>query len=493
MATHRNGASQYRNGRTRRAITVGISAVATMALLAGYAIGDAADVFPGYLTYAEQSATSQSLAAPLAAVASNSAISDMDTAKAVKKSAAKKLVKSFLKTDGLGSHVSVIVADGAGTQLASSKGSTPREPASTLKTLTAFAAATTLDMDSTLDTQVYVTESGSTSAAITLRGNGDMLLGTGASDPDHVNGRAGLTTLAQQAAMALKKKGITKVSLSYDDSLLGTKRTPDDMNPDMISSGNFTPVSSLAVDEGREWGTSEKPSDPDALLSWLPTRTTEPAAEAAQAFATKLKKAGLTVAGTVSSTTLPSSTLESSEDRIASVSSAKLWELLRFTLQQSDNTYAELFGRLVALRTGAQNSPKGATASVLALLKKHGIDTTGLHLSDCSGLSDNSKLTTKALIQVQEKYMDDSTNAAAVEGLGVSGFSGTALERAFTSKVRGLVRLKTGSLTTVTSMTGNVARTKGGMVYFAVIVNKADDMWAAHVAIDSFVSKLANL
>ncbi|MCI1915243.1 MAG: D-alanyl-D-alanine carboxypeptidase, partial [Bifidobacteriaceae bacterium] len=184
--------------------------------------------------------------------------------------------------------------------------------------------------------------------------------------------------------------------------------------------------------------------------------------------------------------------LKDSQARVAAVKSAQLWELLRFTLQQSDNTYAELFGRLVALRTGAQNSPEGAVSAVLKSLKDNGVSTKGLHLSDCSGLSDKSKLTASALIQVQEKYMS-SLDASALEGMGVSGFSGTALERAFTPKVRGLIRLKTGSLSEVTSMTGNVVRTKGGVVFFAVIVNKPENMWSAHVAVDSFVSKLADL
>jgi D-alanyl-D-alanine carboxypeptidase/D-alanyl-D-alanine-endopeptidase (penicillin-binding protein 4) len=161
-------------------------------------------------------------------------------------------------------------------------------------------------------------------------------------------------------------------------------------------------------------------------------------------------------------------------------------------LQQSDNTLAELFGRLVALKTGEENSPSGAVSAVMKTLENNGIDTTGLSLSDCSGLSDHSKLTAKALIQTQEKYFT-TANAAALEGLGVSGFSGTALERSFGDSNRGLIRLKTGSLETTTSMTGNVVRKNGGMLFFAVIVNKPSNMWSARTAVDSFVGSLANL
>ncbi|MCI1902156.1 MAG: D-alanyl-D-alanine carboxypeptidase [Bifidobacteriaceae bacterium] len=492
MASHRISGNRHRFGKVRRTLTVSITAVVTLALAAAYVVGDAFDLVPGYLTFSEQTLHSVSIDAPLAAVAPQSSVGDVDLTKSIDTKAATRLVKDFIKAEGVGSHVSVIVADGTGKEVVSSKATTPREPASTLKTLTAFAATENLDMRSTLDTQVYVTEHDGSKATIVLRGNGDMMLGAGASDSAHVNGRAGLQTLAEKAASALKKQGITSISLEYDDSMLGTKRVPDNMDDDMISSGNFTPVASMAVDEGKQWGKNEKPSNPDAMLGWLPTRTTSPARQAASTFAQKLKKSGMKVTGDIGSTTLSSSVLKDSQARVAAVKSAQLWELLRFTLQQSDNTYAELFGRLVALRTGAQNSPEGAVSAVLKSLKDNGVSTKGLHLSDCSGLSDKSKLTASALIQVQEKYMS-SLDASALEGMGVSGFSGTALERAFTPKVRGLIRLKTGSLSEVTSMTGNVVRTKGGVVFFAVIVNKPENMWSAHVAVDSFVSKLADL
>ncbi|MDK7017078.1 D-alanyl-D-alanine carboxypeptidase, partial [Escherichia coli] len=94
--------------------------------------------------------------------------------------------------------------------------------------LTALAASHTLDMASTLDTLVYAScdDSGSF-ARIVLRGGGDMLLGAGQSDPNHVNGRAGLETLANKTAAALKKRGVKIVQFAVDDSLFGAKRYPE--------------------------------------------------------------------------------------------------------------------------------------------------------------------------------------------------------------------------------------------------------------------------
>lgn len=514
----------------RRKLTVTLSAVLTVALLAGYTIADALDAVPGYLTYRPQSERTATLSSAMAAVSPSGLVGDIDTTKAVDATAAQKGLSDFLTAEGVGKDISVIVADATGKEVVSSAPSAAREPASTLKTLTGLAAVTTLDMNTTLETQVYVAEVTGSAATVVLRGSGDMLLGSGASDADHVNGHAGLQTLAQEAVAQLKKRGITSVTLKYDDTLFGASRTPADMPDRMLDLGYFTPVSSMAVDEGKQWGDLEQPDDPDAEPTVYPARTSTPAAQTAETFATKLKAAGMKVSGSVGTATVPASAVEaaasaaesadkdsdsavssdtsdndatdnaatdtadatSAVTEIASVSSAPLWQVVRFSLQTSDNTIAELLGRLVALETHADNSPEGAVSAVLSTVKAQGVEIEGLHLSDCSGLSDNSKLTVKALIEVQEKYFS-SAPAAALEGLPVSGFSGTALTRSLDDSVRGLVRLKTGSLDYVTSMSGSVVRKNGGILFFAVIVNDPENMWEARVAVDDYVSTLADL
>ena len=72
------------------------------------------------------------------------------------------------------------------------------------------------------------------------------------------------------------------------------------------------------------------------------------------------------------------------------------------------------------------------------------------------------------------------------------GLVGTAQDRYTDDAVAGLLRVKTGSLGTVTSMAGNVSRTNGGALSFAV-VNNPEDYAAARSAIDSFITKLAGL
>ena len=79
------------------------------------------------------------------------------------------------------------------------------------------------------------------------------------------------------------------------------------------------------------------------------------------------------------------------------------------------------------------------------------------------------------------------------QGLSIAGLVGTAQDRYTDDAVAGLLRVKTGSLGTVTSMAGNVSRTNGGALSFAVVVNNPEDYAAARSAIDSFITKLAGL
>jgi D-alanyl-D-alanine carboxypeptidase/D-alanyl-D-alanine-endopeptidase (penicillin-binding protein 4) len=235
------------------------------------------------------------------------------------------------------------------------------------------------------------------------------------------------------------------------------------------------------------------------LPTSYPPRSQDPARDVATLFARQLKVAGIDV-GNVIGNAVGQQTASSAGDdssagngaSIATVHSAPLSQILRLTLQQSDNTLIEEFGRLVALAQKAPNSPAGATKAVLATVKRTGVDTEGTNMADCSGLSSGSRVSVNTLVDVQEKFLNDA-DAAAVEGLSVVGVSGTAFEHQFTRKSAGLVRLKTGTLSGVTSMAGNVVRRGGGILYFAIIINDAPQMWDAGAGLDRFADSLVDL
>lgn len=458
-----------------------VSVVVTLAVCVGYTIADVCDVAPGLLT--AQSAPTRTYSAIPTPLAAGAVAGKADRDVPIDEKKAEKLITALGESEGTG-NFSVAIAAADGTIAAERNLDTEREPASTTKTLTAFAAVHTLEMSGTLDTEVYLTHA-DTSPTIVLQGHGDMLLGEGQNDPSHINGRAGLATLAQNTAQSLRQRGIDQVALAVDDSLFGDDNTSTALEQNNDGNAMYTPLSSMAVDGGRmRYGLT---ADPDAFTDY-PTLSRTTASDAAQTFRSLLTQQGITV--TDSSDT---SGTEASA-RIAKVSSAPLNEVMAFMLRHSDNTLAELFARLTALKLGLGNSMDADIQAVVQVLRANDIPTDGLHLTSCSGLAAGTRLRIPTLLAVQRSLVGlDDGGAAEIEGLSVPGLTGTARNRAANDDIKGLARVKTGSLGGVRALAGNVSREHGGVLLFAVIVNDSSDELAANNAIDDFMAGLAKL
>jgi len=460
---------------------VTVSVVVTLAVCVGYTIADVYDVAPGLLT--AQSAPTRTYSAIPTPLAAGAVAGKADRDVPIDEKKAEKLITALGESEGTG-NFSVAIAAADGTIAAERNLDTEREPASTTKTLTAFTAVHTLEMSGTLDTEVYLTHA-DTSPTIVLQGHGDMLLGEGQNDPSHINGRAGLATLAQNTAQSLRQRGIDQVALAVDDSLFGDDNTSTALEQNNDGNAMYTPLSSMAVDGGRmRYGLT---ADPDAFTDY-PTLSRTTASDAAQTFRSLLTQQSITV--TDSSDT---SGTEASA-RIAKVSSAPLNEVMAFMLRHSDNTLAELFARLTALKLGLGNSMDADIQAVVQVLRANDIPTDGLHLTSCSGLAAGTRLRIPTLLAVQRSLVGlDDGGAAEIEGLSVPGLTGTARNRAANDDIKGLARVKTGSLGGVRALVGNVSREHGGVLLFAVIVNDSSDELAANNAIDDFMAGLAKL
>lgn len=460
---------------------VTVSVVVTLAVCMGYTIADVYDVAPGLLT--AQSAPTRTYSAIPTPLAAGAVAGKADRDVPIDEKKAEKLITALVESEGTG-NFSVAIAAADGTIAAERNLDTEREPASTTKTLTAFAAVHTLEMSGTLDTEVYLAHA-DTSPTIVLQGHGDMLLGEGQNNPSHINGRAGLATLAQNTVQSLRQRGIDQVALAVDDSLFGDDNTSTALEQNNDGNAMYTPLSSMAVDGGRmRYGLT---ADPDAFTDY-PTLSRTTASDAAQTFRSLLTQQGITV--TDSSDT---SGTEASA-RIAKVSSAPLNEVMAFMLRHSDNTLAELFARLTALKLGLGNSMDADIQAVVQVLRANDIPTDGLHLTSCSGLAAGTRLRIPTLLAVQRSLVGlDDGGAAEIEGLSVPGLTGTARNRAANDDIKGLARVKTGSLGGVRALVGNVSREHGGVLLFAVIVNDSSDELAANNAIDDFMAGLAKL
>lgn len=526
-----------------RFLIASLSAILSLVIMVTYVSLDVCDILPGPLTLRLQH-KSTVVSSPRALLSVPSLAKGATYGKPINREQSQKLIDALIADPSISNNTSVVIMDANGSVIASHEANTPREPASTLKTLTAAVASRTLDMGSTLDTQVFllpksvkdseqssgsksVSKSGSNLRKIVLRGNGDMLLGVGENDWSHVNGRAGLTTLAKRTAAALKLDNIHEVSLSLDDSLFGAKRAPALVYETDTERRFYAETSSMAIDDARQRDLQILGIDADAITDF-PLSDPHPALSVGQVFARLLIKQGIEVRNysdktdkkAENSTENSSNSSKNSEDEnksedsqnpeievsetrplisensrlLAQVSSAPLNEVMSYMLRLSDNTLAEEFGRLTAIAAHKSNSPKGAVQAVEEGLRKLKISTRGLNMSDCSGLSPKSHVLVTTLAKVQVLNINaDSGGAASSEGLSLPGLVGTSRKRLADESAAGLLRVKTGSLSEVSSMSGNVSRKTGGVLTFAVVANQPYDFWGAFVAINKFMAQLPNL
>ena len=154
------------------------------------------------------------------------------------------LLSAALEVPGDTPVTGVVLDSLTGEVLFDQGGSEPQLPASNIKILTATAALAKLDPDQRLATSVLAGGPGAEDVLV-LRGGGDVLLGSGKSDPDSVIGHAGLATLAEETASRLD--GEVAYRLVLDDTLFVGDVLNPSWQPGDIESGEIAPIYPLAI------------------------------------------------------------------------------------------------------------------------------------------------------------------------------------------------------------------------------------------------------
>jgi len=366
---------------------------------------------------------------------------------------------------------SVLVVDPAtGTVLVDQRGARPRIPASTVKLATAAAALDALGPTTTLPTIAYRDDK-----KVYLVGSGDPTLARKKGGDPASGGRPSLTDLAK--AVAADYGTQTAVQVIYDASAF----TGPGLGPGWSSSfpkvGVAAPVSALVVDGGR-------------VRPGAKSRVQDPARQAADVFASLLKSEGLKVRSVRSGSLDPAAT------EVARVESASIADIVERTLTDSDNDYAEALAHLVGGKVLGRPDFAGGAEATIATLEKLGVDTTGMKLSDGSGLSRRDRMPATALASILTAVVTatDPDLVSVASGLPVAGLTGTLAGRFGTTATkagRGFVHAKTGTLTGVTSLAGTVLDADGRTLVFAMLDDKVRSIAKVRETMDVVASRLA--
>jgi len=133
-------------------------------------------------------------------------------------------------------------------------------------------------------------------------------------------------------------------------------------------------------------------------------------------------------------------------------------EIMNWFLEWSDNIVSERMARLASRAAGNQFNEQGVAKTFDKVLRELGIDPSKIIIKDASGLSKQNKLTANILSQLLYKIHSDPLFSQLIDGLPVSGKTGTLSKRYIESAPQavGLVKAKTGTLSGTVSLAGYV-------------------------------------
>ncbi|MGH9418568.1 MAG: D-alanyl-D-alanine carboxypeptidase/D-alanyl-D-alanine endopeptidase, partial [Thermoanaerobaculia bacterium] len=354
--------------------------------------------------------------------------------------------------------------------------------------------------------------------------DGDDVIIRGGADPS-LGGRWAFDRDAVFAPFvaALRARGVTQVrNVIADVSLFDRVTIPGSWKVGNLGSDYATPVDALAYNEDVVGVVADRCAQPIVATdpAFLVTATSvdcgsgepvvrsdrnnevsitgnmpehfrtlvaigDPALYAAQALRDTLHHAGIVVTGAAIVNTTPRTWPE----RVATIESPPLWQLLSVVLKPSQNLYAEMLFK--SLSSGVQPASYGASEEIERrfLTTEAGIADGDFRFVDGCGLSPDDLVTPRAIVSILRWMNEPSRRRIWSMMLAHPGEEGTLRRRLlpFANRLHG----KTGSINGVNALSG-ILDTPNGPRYFSIIINHhtGETSEALH-AIDAIVGEIA--
>lgn len=349
---------------------------------------------------------------------------------------------------------SIHVEEDDGRVLHSQNAHTLMMPASNRKVFAAATIANCLGIDRQLETTVWLD-----GPDLVLKGDGDPSLGSW---------RYARENDFDDVAKLVASRGIAEIrDVVADVSLFSDRITvPGSWKVGNLQSDYAAPVDAIA------WGENELPGDRAAQ---------DAALHAASSLRAALEARGIRVQGVRANIEA-----KAWSERIASLPSPFVGELLRTVLKNSHNLYTEM---LLKRASGGTYAASFALEEQFAR-SEAGIDPDEIRFVDGSGLSPDDLVAPAATVKMLRWMNHPSRRGYWWATLAQPNNEGTLRRRlvAFEDRLRG----KTGTINGVNALSGILAMPNGRFRYFAIVVNHhAGDSDEAVKLIDAMVERIA--
>lgn len=301
-----------------------------------------------------------------------------------------------------------------------------------------------------------------------LRGGGDPALGSPAF---HESFLAGPGTNMFALRRGVRAAGARRVTgrLFADDTIFDRLRGVPDSG--FATSPWIGPLSGLAFNSGYR----------DSRGSGF---ASDPARVAARKLVRSLRKAGVAIRGPVALGTTPAGA-----EPLATVRSPAMARLADETNVFSNNFFAETLLKLLGARFGGEGSTEAGARVVERFARARG---SGVYAVDGSGLTRSNRASPLQVVRLLQWMRRGRLADPFIQSLPLTGREGTVASRTDGTAAEGRCRVKTGTLTGVSSLSGYCFNRSGRIVLFSILMNGVGDLGRAHREQDRIAALIAH-
>jgi PBP4 family serine-type D-alanyl-D-alanine carboxypeptidase len=156
--------------------------------------------------------------------------------------------------------------------------------------------------------------------------------------------------------------------------------------------------------------------------------------------------------------------------RMGTYRSPPLSEVIHYMNKASDNFYAEMVLRTLALEKSGTGTAEGGVEAVMEYARRSGIDRH-FRLRDGSGLTRYNRISPAQIVALLTAVAEQPIEETFVESLPVAGVDGTLRNRMRDTDAADNLRGKTGSMTHVSALAGYVRTRDGEELAYAILLN----------------------